>query len=313
MSAESTLLHGQHSTERDDGDIGANSAMLLRKPRARSTAWQRLKRDRFGFIICLAALVIVAIAILAPVIAPHDPLAVSPRDRLKAPSATHLFGTDELGRDILSRVLYGARLSLSVAVISVLVAVVIGVIVGMVAGYVGTLVDNALMRVTDVFLAVPFLVLAMAIAAALGPGLKNAVIAVGVAWWPGYARQVRAQVLATKELPYVEAARSIGAAGFYLNRRHILPNCVAPITARMTIDVGYVVIAMSSLSFIGLGSRPPDADWGTMMAIARNSLLSDWTYPTSIGLTISICILILTLAGDAVEDALRVDFSGRDA
>jgi peptide/nickel transport system permease protein len=287
------------------------SELSLRQPRSRDNAWRRLRRDRAGFAICIVSIAIIAAALLAPAIAPHDPLAVSPRDRLHSPSLDHLFGTDELGRDILSRVLYGARLSLSVAIISVLFAVVIGIVVGMMAGYFGGIVDAALMRTTDVFLAVPFLVLAMAIAAALGSGLRNAVIAVAVAWWPGYARQVRAQVLATKELPYVEAAKSIGAAGFYLNRRHILPNCVAPITARMTIDVGYVVIAMASLSFIGLGSRPPDADWGTMMAVARNFLLSDWTYPTTIGLTISICILILTLAGDAVEEALGVDLARR--
>jgi peptide/nickel transport system permease protein len=288
-----------------------DSGLALPTRRVRDNAWKRLRRDRAGFAICLVSVAIIAAALLAPAIAPHDPLAVSPRDRLRDPSLDHLFGTDELGRDIFSRVLHGARLSLSVALVSVLFAVVIGVVVGMLAGYFGGIVDAALMRTTDVFLAVPFLVLAMAIAAALGSGLRNAVIAVAVAWWPGYARQVRAQVLATKELPYVEAAKSIGAAGLYLNRRHILPNCVAPITARMTIDIGYVVIAMASLSFIGLGSRPPDADWGTMMAVARNFLLSDWTYPTTIGLTISICILVLTLAGDAVEEALGVDLARR--
>lgn len=308
MATNSSLMTpAQPATADERHEADDRSRYLLRVPRQRASTWQRLLRDRVGFVICVLAVAIILLALLAPIIAPHNPLSVSPRDRLGPPSTEHLFGTDELGRDIFSRMLYGARLSLSVAIIAVAFAVMIGIVVGMLAGYVGGLVDHALMRTTDVFLAVPFLVLAMAIAAALGPGLKNAVIAVAFAWWPGYARQVRAQVLATKALPYVEAARSVGAAGFYLNRKHILPNCVAPVTARMTIDVGYVVIAMASLSFIGLGSRPPDADWGTMMAIARNFLLSHWTYPTTIGLTISLCVLILTLAGDAVEEALGMD------
>lgn len=280
-------------------------------PAKRRSLWRRLIDDPYRAVIFALALVVIVLAAAAPVIAPYDPLKSNPRDRLQAPSSQHLFGTDELGRDIFSRVLYGGRLSLSVSVVSIAFALIVGLGIGLAAGYLGGFLDEALMRLTDVFLAVPVLVLAMAIAAALGAGLENAVIAVAATWWPGYARQIRAQVLAAKQLPYVEAARSMGAAPFYLNRRHILPNCIAPVTARLTLDVGYVVLLLASLSFVGLGSKPPTPDWGTMIAIARQYLMSNWTYPTLIGLWISVSVLILTLAGDAVEEALEVDTGGR--
>lgn len=254
----------------------------------------------------LATLLLVA-TLAAPWLAPNDPLAVSPARRLRDPSPQYLFGTDELGRDVFSRVLYGARISLGVSAAAIALAVVAGAAIGTASGLAGSVVDEIVMRVTDIFLAVPLLVLAMAIAAALGPSLQNVVIAVAVVWWPGYARQVRAQVLASRNHLYVEAARTLGATPWRLAVRHILPNCIDPVVARMTLDVGYVVLVTASLSFIGLGSVPPTPDWGTMMAVARTYLISHWTYPTLIGLAISGTVLMLTLAGDAVGEAIEPD------
>ncbi|MBI3980221.1 MAG: ABC transporter permease [Chloroflexi bacterium] len=274
---------------------------------ARPTVLQKLLRSRYRVTFCSLALLIIVAAFTARWLAPYDPLDVAPANRLKPPSADHWFGTDELGRDIFSRVLHGAGISLTVSGVSIAIAVVIGAVVGILSGYFGGLIDEVVMRVTDIFLAVPLLVLAMAIAAALGPSLENAIIAVAMVWWPGYARQIRGQVLATKNLLYVEAARSLGAGLLHLNRYHILPNCVDPVVARVTLDVGYVVLVTASLSFIGLGSVPPTPDWGTMMAIARTYILSNWTYPTLIGLAISLSVLILTLAGDALKEAMEVE------
>jgi peptide/nickel transport system permease protein len=292
--------------------IAAAASDDLTVPKRQHSAWRRLIASPYRAVVFLLAIIVIGLAVAAPVIAPYDPSKSNPRARLQTPTAEHWFGTDELGRDIFSRVLYGGRLSLSVSIVSIGFALVVGLIVGIAAGYVGGVLDDALMRLTDVFLAVPVLVLAMAIAAALGAGLENAVIAVAATWWPGYARQIRAQVLAAKKLPYVEAALSMGAAPLYLNRRHILPNCIAPVTARLTLDVGYVVLLLASLSFVGLGSKPPTPDWGTMIAIARQYLISHWTYPTLIGLWISVSVLILTLAGDAVEETLEVDTGARE-
>ena len=309
MSLESTALTNRESTAPltlgsravpDTLPESRGSATRFRVPR-------RLAASRYAIVVCALATLLLVIAIAAPWIAPYDPLQINPTERLEPPSSRHWFGTDELGRDILSRLLYGARISLTVSVTPIVLALVVGSLIGVVAGYAGGLIDEIVMRVTDVFLAVPLLVLAMAIAAALGPSLRNMVIAVAIVWWPGYTRQVRAQVLATKNLLYVEAANSLGASPLEITRRHVLPNCVDPVAARMTLDVGYVVLVTASLSFIGLGSVPPTPDWGTMMAVARTYLLSAWTYPTLVGLTISLTVLTLTLAGDAVQEAMGVD------
>lgn len=278
-----------------------------RQAAVRRSIWRRLAAQPYRLIVCMLAALLVVVALAAPWLAPYDPLLIDPTNRLEPPSARHWFGTDELGRDIFSRVLYGARVSLLVSITPIAIAVVAGAVIGTVAGYFGGLIDEIVMRLTDIFLAVPLLVLAMAIAAALGPSLRNTVIAVAIVWSPGYIRQVRAQVLATKHLPYVEAARSLGAGPLGVAGRHLVPNCLDPVAARVTLDVGYVVLVTASLSFIGLGSAPPAPEWGTMMSVARTYLLSAWTYPTLVGLTISLTVLILTLAGDAVQEAMGVE------
>ncbi len=252
--------------------------------------------------ILVLGLVIIAIA--APVIAPHDPLAIATADRLKPPSVAHWFGTDQSGRDVFSRVLYGARLSLSSALAIVAVAATIGTLVGLLAGHVGGLVDEFLMRLTDVFLAFPALILAMAINTALGPSLVNAIIATALVWWPWFARLVRGQTLALKHEAFIEAAWVAGAGNWRVVFGHILPNARTPIVVEFALSMGYAVLTMASLSFIGLGAQIPAPEWGSMVAIGRDFYLTQWWLVTFPGLGILIAAVAFNLFGDGVRDAL---------
>ena len=244
------------------------------------------------------------LVVFGSALAPHDPVRPNVAAKLQPPSSTYWFGTDELGRDVLSRVMSGAKYSLGVAFIILSIAVVVGTIVGLVAGYVGGLVDELLMRLTDLFLAFPALVLAMAIAATLGRNLQNTVIALTVVYWPWYARLVRGQVLWLKEREFVEAARSIGATPLRILTRHILPNTLAVIIVQLTLDVGYAVLATSGLSFLGLGAQPPTPEWGTMIAGARTFFREAWWYITFPGLALTLTVLGFNLLGDGLRDYL---------
>ncbi|MCZ7568882.1 MAG: ABC transporter permease [Ardenticatenaceae bacterium] len=248
----------------------------------------------------------VLVALLGPWIAPQDPYAIHPARRLEPPSANHPFGTDEVGRDVFSRLIWGARLSIGVSLLVTITSVVLGIAIGLVAGVIGGFLDELIMRLTDIFLAVPLFILAMAVTAALGPSMTNAAIAMVIVWWPGYARQTRAQVLDVKKVLYVEAARSIGANAFHISIQHILPNCLDPIFVRASMTTGYIILNMAGLSFIGLGSQPPTAEWGTMIALARTFLLSHPWYPLLTGLPLFFTVLTFALAGDAIQDALDV-------
>lgn len=238
------------------------------------------------------------------VLAPYDPLATSASDRLLAPSWDHPFGTDEIGRDILSRVMSGARYSLGIAVLILVIAIPVGTLVGVIAGYAGGLVDELLMRLTDIFLAFPAIILAMAIAAALGPNLRNTVIALTAVYWPWYARLVRGQILQIKEQDYVEAGKALGASTPRLVMRHILPNSVAPIIIQGTIDIGFAVLATSSLSFIGLGAQPPTPEWGTMITNSRTYFRVAWWYFTFPGIALMLTVVGFNLLGDGLRDYL---------
>jgi peptide/nickel transport system permease protein len=231
--------------------------------------------------------------------------------RLAPPGPGYLLGTDELGRDILTRLVHGARVSLVAGLVIVVMAAAAGCGVGAVAAYGSRVADRILMRTADVFLAFPTLVLAMALVAALGPGLFNAMIAVAVVSWPGYARLMRAQVLAGLAQPYVEAAVGLGAGSRRVLVRHILPNCAAPVMVKMTMDAGFAILITASLSFIGLGAQPPTPEWGAMITTGRRYLLDQWWYPTTPGAAIFVTVLGFSLLGDGLRDLTDPRIRGR--
>ncbi|QBI21989.1 ABC transporter permease [Egibacter rhizosphaerae] len=242
------------------------------------------------------------LALLAPWITPFEPLAQT-AERLAPPSIDHWFGTDRVGRDILTRVLYGARTSIPLALIIVAVAATIGSLVGAVAGYAGGVVDNVLMRLVDLFFAFPNIILAMAVTAALGPDLRNAVIAIVVVSWPVYARVVRGLVLSIREMDYFQASRLAGVAGPAALRRDVLPNVAGSVAVLATLEMGNAVLLLSALSFLGLGARPPAPEWGSMVAAGADSFAAWWVgmFP---GLAIVTIVLAFNLLGDNLRDAL---------
>jgi peptide/nickel transport system permease protein len=273
---------------------------------------RRRKRGPLGRLIAnplsamgLALVVFaIAVALAAPLIAPADPLAMAPRLRLAPPSLAHWMGTDDGGRDILSRVIFGARASLLTALGILAMASVVGAAIGLAAGYFGGWVDEILMRVTDMFLAFPALVLAMAMAAALGPSLFNATVATAVVWWPWYARLVRGQTLHLKHEAFVESARVSGASVLRITILHILRNCLTPIIVQVSLDIGYAILTLSSLSFIGLGAQPPAPEWGSMVSLGRDYFLEQWWMVTFPGLAIFLSVMAFNLLGDGLQEVL---------
>jgi peptide/nickel transport system permease protein len=244
-----------------------------------------------------------ACAVLAPVLAPYDPLLQDLGSRLRPPSSEHWLGTDSLGRDIVSRILYGARISLIIGVVVVTVAGVVGTAIGLVAGYAGGLVDEALMRLTEVFLAFPALILAMAIAGALGPSLTNAIIAIAAVTWAVYARLVRGQILSLRRREFVEAARAMGASRTRIVVRHLLPNALAPLMIQASFDLGSSIIAAAGLSFIGFGAQPPTPEWGVMISEGRNYISTQPWLSLFPGLAILLAVGSFNLLGDGLRDA----------
>jgi ABC-type dipeptide/oligopeptide/nickel transport system permease subunit len=272
-----------------------------------SHVWHVLRRDplAMGSIVIIGLFLIVAI--FAPVLAPFPKQGAgksSAQTLYLEPSLEHPFGTDELGRDVLSRVMYGARPAFIVPLMVVLLAVLIGAPLGAIAGYKGGWIDEVIMRVTDLFLAFPSLLLAMAITAALGRGLQNAAIALIISWWPWYTRLVRGIALSLRERPFVEAAQSIGVRDSIIILRHILPNSISPILVQVTVDMGTVILVAGGLAFIGLGTQPPDADWGLMISTGRTAVLNQWWISLFPALAIFILILAFNLLGDVLRDIL---------
>lgn len=245
--------------------------------------------------------VVVASAVLAPVLAPYDPLAMNFAHRFSPPSTEHFFGTDSFGRDLFSRVIYGTRISLRVGFFVLAIAMTIGGVIGTVAGFYGGGVDSLLMRMTDIFFAFPFLVLAMAIAASLGPGIGNAIIALSAVWWTPYARMFRGQVLSVREHEFVEAATAVGMSDFRVMFRHILPNCFGPIFARATTDIGFIILAGATLGFVGLGAQPPSPEWGTLVSEGRLHLMTSWWLSMFPGLAIFLTVVGFSLLGDELH------------
>jgi peptide/nickel transport system permease protein len=266
-----------------------------------------LLRDRLAVLGLMIVLFLVVCAVFAPWLAPYPDDGVgiaNVADRNLGPSAQHLLGTDSVGRDVLSRIIYGARTALAVPVVVVGLAIGIGVPLGLAAGYRGGWLDEAVMRVADMFLAFPPLLLAMVIVALLGPSLWNAALALAVSWWPWYARLVRGMAASLRTRPFVEGARTLGLRGPVVMVRHVLPNASSPILVQATVDVGTVVLALGGLAFLGLGAQPPLADWGLMVAEGRVSILSYWWASTFAGLAIFVAVLGFNLLGDALRNVL---------
>jgi peptide/nickel transport system permease protein len=263
--------------------------------------WRRNRLMVLGTAIILGLLLVAA---LAPLLATHGPYAQVLGDRLRAPSAAYLFGTDGLGRDIFSRVVHGARVTLTIALLVAAISTPLGMLIGIVAGYLGGMVDEIMMRLADVFLAFPRLILAIAFAAALGPGVENAILAIAIAQWPSYARLARAETLNVKNNDYIQAMRVLGAGKLTIMAGHILPLTLSSIIVRMSLDMGTIILTAAGLGFLGLGAQPPMPEWGLMVSDGRQYLVDQWWVSTLPGLAILVVVMGFNLLGDGIRDVL---------
>ena len=285
--------------DRDPADDG-EGAVLARARRFR--ALEQIWSSPINILGALLVLGVLVEALIGRIVAPFPPTVPDYSAAFQAPSATHFFGTDEVGRDVFSRVVSGAGAAMEVVVVVVGIGALAGTLIGLVAGYTGGWVDEILMRLTDIFLAFPVLVLAIAIAAILGPSLGHTMLALAVLWWPWYARLIRGQVLALREREYVEAARAMAVPPFRILWRHLLPNTLGTLLVQISLDCGYALLAASSLSFIGLGVQQPQPDWGLMVNDAQPYLRSDWWVGAFPGLAIVLAVLGFNLLGDALGE-----------
>lgn len=279
------------------------------KPRIREIklSLYLLGRNRLTRLSLVVVMLLIFIAVVSPYIVPHPEhieTEANPRDKLLPPSGQYFFGTDELGRDIFSRVLYGTRISLQTALVAVGLALVIGVPLGAVAGTTGGLADEIIMRITDIFLSFPPLLLAIAVAAFLGPSLENAMIAIAISWWPWYTRLIRGQAVSIRERQFVKAAKAIGTPPIRIIFGHIVPNCIAPVIVQASMDIGGVILTIASLSFLGLGAQSPTPEWGLMVSTSRNYFLNAWWYSIFPGLAIFVTVLVFNLLGDGLREIL---------
>src|SRR5262245_6527311 len=291
--------------------LGSRLSVLtnLRSP---LRALRRFLRESWLNSLGLAlVLLLIGLAIGGTALAPYPPTKTSLGERFQPPSAQHLMGTDNFGRDVFSRVLSGARISLQVALIVLSISVVIGFVVGAAAGLAGGMVDEALMRVTDLFLAFPALVFAAAIAATLGRSLENTMVALATVYWPWYARLVRAQVLVIAQQDYITATRAIGVPSWRVIWRHLLPNVFPLILVQLSLDAGYAILSTSSLSFLGLGAQPPSPEWGAMLTAAREFVREAWWYMAFPGLALTLTVLGFNMLGDGLRDFLDPRLRGR--
>lgn len=279
------------------------------KPKIRSfrESFYLLAKNRLSLFALILLCIIILLAALAPWIVPFpgdiaDEAHIA--ERFFAPSATHLFGTDELGRDVFSRVIYGGRISIMTAVLAVGISLVIGVPLGAIAGAFGGRVDNIIMRITDVFLSFPPLLLAIALVSIMGSSLSNAILAISISWWPWYTRLVRGQAISIKERKFVQAAETIGTGKMKIIFRHILPNCISPVIVQASMDMGGVILTVASLSFLGLGAKAPTPEWGLMISTGRTYFPDMWWCCIFPGLAIFITVLCFNLLGDAVREIL---------
>jgi peptide/nickel transport system permease protein len=267
--------------------------------------WRAFARNRLALMGLAIIAALVLVALLAPWLAPYSPTQGDlAHARLLPPSTTHWFGTDDQGRDLLSRLVFGARLTLYVVTLVALLAAPIGLVVGTVAGYAGGWIDAVLMRITDIFLAFPRLILALAFVAALGPGIENAVIAIAITSWPPYARIARAETLTIRNADYIAAVRLVGASPWRIVARHIMPLCLSSVIVRVTLDMAGIILTAAGLGFLGLGAQPPSPEWGAMIAGGRAYVLDQWWVAAAPGAAIFLVSLAFNLLGDGLRDAL---------
>lgn len=277
---------------------------------ATSRVWRYLVRHplALGGVLISAGLVIVAL--LAPILAPYDPDAVNLAAKLTPPNSEYWLGTDQAGRDLLSRIIYGCRLSIGTGVLVLGITASLGSVLGALAGYAGGVVDEVIMRAADFFMAFPYLILAMAIAFTLGASMQNAILAIIIVFWPSYARLIRGQVASVREREFVEAAVVMGASWRRIVLRHVLPQTWSTLVVKISLDMGFAIVALASLGFIGLGAQPPTAEWGTMIAESREYALSAWWYGLFPGLAIFLAGVAFNLVGDAVQELIEPGLSG---
>ncbi|GGE31178.1 cytochrome c550 [Agaricicola taiwanensis] len=294
--------------------------LLTERPQSRSQArlgrtyqaWRRLADNRLALLGLTIIIGLLVVAGFADVLATQSPIVGDLREaRLLPPSAEHWFGTDDQGRDIYSRVVHGSRLTLFVVILVAVIAAPVGLLIGTVAGYAGGWVDAVLMRITDIFLAFPRLILALAFVAALGPGIENAVIAIAITSWPPYARIARAETLTVRHSDYINAIRLMGASPTRIVARHIMPMCVSSVIVRVTLDMAGIILTAAGLGFLGLGAQPPLPEWGAMIASGRRFVLDQWWVAAAPGMAIFLVSLGFNLLGDGLRDALDPKAGGR--
>ncbi|CAH0300632.1 MULTISPECIES: nickel transporter permease [Rhizobium/Agrobacterium group] len=266
--------------------------------------WLNLKSNPLAVIGLTIIVLFIALSLLAPLLAPYDPATQNLGNRLAFPNAEHWFGTDELGRDILSRILYGGRVTLGMVIAVVVLVAPIGLAIGCIAGYFGGIVDTVLMRVTDVFLAFPRLILALAFVAALKPGVESAILAIALTAWPPYARLARAETMTVRGSDFVAAYRLTGASAWRIIARHIAPLCVPSLIVRITLDMSSIIITAASLGFLGMGAQPPSPEWGAMIATAKRFIFEQWWVATIPGIAIFLVSLAFNFLGDGLRDVL---------
>lgn len=279
------------------------------KPRIKSLreSLYLIARNKLSLTALIILVLLIVGALLAPYIIPYpEDLADATHTQIKlqAPSLEHLMGTDELGRDIFSRVVYGARVSLSAALAAVGLSLIIGIPLGAIAGSFGGWVDNLIMRITDVFLSFPPLLLAIAMVAVMGSSLNNAILAIALSWWPWYTRLIRGQAISVKERKFVQAAETIGTGRMKIIFKHIIPNCISPVIVQASMDIGGVILTVASLSFLGLGAQLPTPEWGLMISMGRRFFPDSWWYCIFPGLAIFVTVLCFNLLGDAIREIL---------
>lgn len=279
-------------------------SVVLKQPSQLKLNWYRFRKNPLTLIGGSVLVIFIFLAIFAPLITPYNPEVINMKERLQPPSASHWFGTDEVGRDLLTRVAYGARLSLGMGISVVVIAGLIGTIIGAFAGYVGGKIGQVIMRIMDVILAFPTLVLAMALTAALGPSLFNAMLAIAIVKIPVFVRLARSETLVVREKLYVKAAKTFGLSDMWIITRHIIPNVITPVIIQVTLDLGDAILLIATLGFLGLGAQPPTPEWGSMIHTGWEYFLDQWWYATFPGIAIFLASVSFNLLGDGFRDLL---------